>query len=339
MVLIVVHNPNASLLPKERISADSGHRLVMGTFARVVAIAANSQTAEKSIEAAFEQLTAVDNLMSDYKADSEISKVNKDAFEKPIVVSGSTFEVLQKSIEFSELSGGAFDVTVGPLVDLWRKAADANTVPADDELVRVREKVGYEKLILDPDKMSVRFAVDGMRLDLGGIAKGYAIDKAVEAMQKAGAIGGLVDVGGDIRCYGAPPKGKDRWTIGLQDPAGAANQMAPAKYPLVLKLADAAVATSGDYQRFVLIEGQKYSHIIDKANGAGSDKLSSVTIIAETAVEADSLATAVSVMGAEKGMALIERLPDVETILISPRPGFKLSESSGAGKYIDNNSN
>ncbi len=175
MVLLVVHNRDVSPSSKGRISADSGHRLVMGTFARVVAVAADTQTAEKSIEAAFEQLTIVDKLMSDYKADSEISKVNRDAFWNPVVVSESTFGVLQRSIELSELSDGAFDITIGPLVDLWRKAADANTVPTDDQLTKTRAKVGYEKLILDSDERSVRFAVDGMRLDLGGIAKGYVL--------------------------------------------------------------------------------------------------------------------------------------------------------------------
>ena len=123
----------------------------------------------------------------------------------------------------------------------------------------------------------------------------------------------------------------------MQDPVGAQDDTKTASYPLVLKLADAAVATSGDYRRFILLDGKRYSHIISKQTGSGSDKLSSVSIIAETAVEADALATAVSVMGEEKGLALIERTPDVEAILISPGPGFKLSESSGASKYIDDN--
>ena len=339
IALVIVHNRNESALSKDRISADSGHRLIMGTFARVVAIAKDTQIAEKSITSAFEQLQTVDELMSDYKEDSEISKVNKNAYKATVAISRPTFEVLQKSLEFSRLTDGAFDITVGPLVDLWRKAADANSTPSAKQLAETSRRVGYEKLILEADSLTVRFAVDDMRLDLGGIAKGYAIDKAVEAMRKTGAIGGMVDVGGDIRCFGPPAAGKEKWVIGLQDPAGATDQTAPIRYPLVLKFNDAAVATSGDYRRFVLIEGKKYSHIINKQTGLGSDKLASVTIIAETAVEADALATAVSVMGREKGMALIEKTPNVEAILISAGPEFELSESTGAGKYINDNQN
>jgi len=337
IALVIVHNRNESALSKDRISADSGHRLIMSTFARVVAIAEDTQTAEKSITSAFEQLQAVDELMSDYKEDSQISKVNRDAFKNPVAVSKSTFEVLQKSLEFSKLTDGAFDITVGPLVDLWRAAADANSMPSTEQLAEVRGRVGYEKIILDADNLSVRFAVDGMRLDPGGIAKGYAIDKAIEAMRKTGASGGMVDVGGDIRCFGPPPAGKEKWVIGLQDPAGAIEGVRPARYPVVLKFNDAAVATSGGYRRFVLIEGKKYSHIINKQTGLSSDKLSSVTIIAETAIEADALATAVSVMGREKGMALIEKTPNVEAVLISAGPEFELSKSSGADEYTYDN--
>ena len=191
-----------------RAEEDSGYRLVMGTFAHIKAIAKDPRTAKKCVEAAFTELEKVDKLMSDYKSDSEISQVNRDAFKQAVKVSASTFEVLQRSAEFSRLSGGAFDITIAPLAELWRTAAEVNSVPTDAELELARSKVGYEKLILDPNKMTVRFAVDGMKLDLGGIAKGYSIDIAVEAMRAAGAVGGMVDVGGDIRCFGSPPKGK-----------------------------------------------------------------------------------------------------------------------------------
>jgi len=201
-----------------RVNVDSGMRVVMGTFARVISVAADSNTAKGCIEAAFAEIEKIDELMSDYKDDSEIGELNRDGFRRAIKVSKSTYEVLQRSVEFSELSCGAFDVTVGPLVDLWRSAAEANSVPADAELQQVRSRVGYDKLILDANETSVRFAVEGMRVDLGGIAKGYALDKAVEAMQKGGAVGGMVEIGGDVRCFGSPPAGQDRWRIGLQMP-------------------------------------------------------------------------------------------------------------------------
>ncbi len=351
---------------KQQIELDSGHRLVMGTLARAVAVAKYSSTAKKTIEAAFAEINKVDDLMSNYKSDSEISLVNRDAFERQVKVSKPTFEVLQKSIEFSKLTDGAFDITIGPLVDIWRLAAESNCVPTDAELSEARSKVGYEKLILDANELTVRFAVEGMRIDLGGIAKGYAIDKAVEAMQAAGAIGAMVDIGGDIRCFGTPMQGKNYWLIGLQDPTeDFESQISNFEFPvgtgmtlLVLQLTDDAVATSGGYRRFTLIDGKKYSHIINRRTEISSEGLSSVTIISKNAMDADALATAVSVMGAEKGLDLIETMSQTEAILIpspstpsivlrtgvlgtgQPKPapseieGYELIKTTAAEKYI-----
>jgi len=327
---------------KQQVELDSGRRPVMGTFARVVVIAEDSKTAKESIKAAFVELIKVDKLMSDYKDDSDISRINKHAFNDPVKVTQPTFEVLEKSIEFSKLSDGAFDITVGPLVDLWRRAAETNAVPTEAELSEAHSKVGYEKLILDANELSVRFAVDGMRIDLGGIAKGYAIDKAVEAMQTAGAVGAMVDIGGDIRCFGTPMQGKNFWLIGLQDPNIAGGDtdiftqagIQTNELLLVLQLEDNAVATSGGYRRFALINGKKYSHIINRRTGISAEGLLSVTIIAKNAVDVDALATAVSVMGLEKGLALIETIPQTEAILIPSQPKYGLIRTTGAEKYI-----
>jgi thiamine biosynthesis lipoprotein len=316
------------------VKLDSGHRPVMGTFAHIVAVANDSVTAEKSIETAFEQLEAVDNSMSDYKPDSQLSVLNREGYKKAIKVSEPLFEVLQISLSFSRQTNGAFDITVGPLVDLFHSAEKKQAAPTPEQIANAKEKTGFEKLILNEKEKSVRFAVEGMRLDLGGIAKGYAIDKAVEAMQKAGATGGMVDVGGDIRCFGTPQPGRDKWLIGLQDPNDPGD-VGTEKYLLVLGLTDAAIATSGDYRRFTLIEGKKYSHIIDSSIAQSARALSSVTIIAENATEADALATAVSVMGIEKGLDIIENRPDTEAILMLPAPGFELIQTTGAKKYID----
>jgi thiamine biosynthesis lipoprotein len=272
--------------------------------------------------------------MSTYIVDSELSQVNREAFGQPVRVSDETFEVLQKAKHFSELTGGAFDITVGPLGDLWRKAGDANVPPTESEIADARSKVGYEKLVLDPDACTVRFAVEGMKLDLGGIAKGYAIDKSVQAMRQGGAIGAMVDIGGDVRCFGTPPKGKKAWVVGLQDPTVAPDDMATNKLLLTLSIPDAAVTTSGDYRRFTEVQGRKQSHILDAESGRGAGKLVSVTIIAPDALTADALATAVSVLGLDKGSALIERLPDTEAILIPNQPDAQPVFTTGARAYV-----
>jgi thiamine biosynthesis lipoprotein len=319
--------------PGKQIELDSGHRMVMGTFARAVVIAKDSDSARKCIESAFAQINKVDNLMSDYKSDSEISGVNRDGFEKAVQLSQSTYEVLQRSIEFSKQTDGAFDVTVGPLVQLFRKAKRKQALPNQDEITDARSKVGFEKLKLDDRNRTVQFTVEGMQLDLGGIAKGYAVDKAVEVMQSRGAIGGMVDLGGDIRCFGAPLKGRDHWVIGLQNPNIVKDSAGP-EVLLKLKITNGAIATSGDYQQFIMIEGKRRSHIIDRKTGTSTEGLSSVTIIADNATNADALATAVSVMGYEKGLELIENISGTEAILITSEPEFKLIKTSGAEKYI-----
>ena len=320
--------------PIRLVATNSGFREVMGTFVQVVAVAGDSGTRKRCIEAAFEKLELVDNLMSDYKDDSEISQVNRDGYKQAVKVSRMVFGVLQRSIEFSRKTAGAFDVTIGPLVDLWRSVDEPGTMPSEEELAKARAKVGFEKLILDKQEQTIRFAVEGMRLDLGGIAKGYAVDLAIEAMRRAGALGGMVDVGGDIRCFGAPPKGKKKWTIGLQDPDSATDAIIGGPLTLILELTDDAVATSGNYRRFVLIDGKKYSHIIDPATSAGTEGLSSVTVIARNAMDADALATAVTVMGAEKGLAFIESMPDTEALLITAGTEPEQIQTSGADKYI-----
>jgi thiamine biosynthesis lipoprotein len=319
---------------KERADADSGYQMIMGTFAHIVAVAEDSDTAEKCVRAALDEICKVDDLMSDYKTDSEISRVNREAFEKAVQVSESTYEVLQRSIEFSKMTDGAFDITVGPLVALFRKAKESKVAPSEEQIALARSKVGFEKLKLDSENQTVQFSDNGILLDLGGIAKGYAIDKAIEAAQSNGAIGAMVDIGGDVRCFGLPPAGKDHWLIGLQDPNSAIEGIEGGGLRLVLKVTNAAVATSGDYQQFVLIEGKHYSHIMDRRTGTSAEGLSSVTIISDNATDADALATAVSVMGAEKGLALIEKLPNTEAILISPRPNYEISKTSGAEKYV-----
>jgi len=315
------------------VDLDSGQRVIMGTFVRIIAVADSESTARKSIDAAFEKFKIVDDLMSTYKSQSQITAVNNNAFKAPVKISPPFMDVLLKSIEYSKLTDGAFDVTVGPVIKLWRDAEKAQKLPTPEQITQTKAKVGYEKLILDPNNMTTKFAAEGMQIDLGAIAKGYAIDQAIEAMQAAGAAGAMVDAGGDIRCWGKPQPGKDEWMVGLQDPTKADQTGLETSIMLILKLDNMAVATSGDYQRFEIIEGQKFSHIIDRNKAAGTDGLTSVTVICEKAVDADALATSVSVLGLDEGLKLIESLQNTEAILIESN-STQLIKSSGVDKFI-----
>lgn len=318
-----------SVLGRDKLAtAKSGSFEVMGTFANIVAVAADEKTAQTSVQAAIDRLHYVDRLMSDYDAESQLYKLNQNGFGKPMKIDADLFYVLSESVKYSELSEGAFDITIGAVVDLWRQAEKTSAIPTDAQIAEAKSKVGFRNLILDADSSTAEFKVEGMRLDLGGIAKGYAIDLAMNALRENGAASGMVDVGGDIRCFGSPAK-KQYWRIGLQDHRKAGKML------LVLKLNDIAVATSGDYQRFALIDGERFGHIMNPQAAASAKELSSVTVIAETAIAADALATAVTVMGAERGMGLIESVDGVETMLIPNTEELTFIHTRGIVPYID----
>lgn len=314
------------------VQVDSGTRVVMGTFTRIVVVAPSRSIGMRAIEAAFEDQQRIEQLMSFHRSDSELARINAEAYGRTVGVSDPMWTVLQKALEVSRLSDGAFDVTVGPLMDLWKAAGQAGVPPSDAELARVRALVGWDKVVLDPNQETVRFAVDGVKIDLGGIAKGYAVDRSVEVLRRHGALGGMVDLGGNVRCFGRPAPGRDCWRIGIQDPCQA-QDLDPSDegVALVLRLTDQAVATSGHYRRFALVGGHKVSHILDPKAGTSREDLSSDTILAPDAVTADALSTAVSVLGVERGLALVKRLPGVEAILI---PGGRQGQGGAGGSAV-----
>ena len=323
-----------SCAAKGPADADSGDQLVMGTFVHVVVVANDSDTAREGVAAAMKEIRRVDELMSDFKNDSDIGRANAEAAKHPVQVSESTYEVLQRSVEFSKLTDGAFDVTVGPLVDLFRTSKKTGIAPTEEQIAAAKTKVGFEKLELDDQNRTIRFSVQGMRLDLGAIAKGYAVDEATEAAQRCGALGAMVDIGGNIRCFGWPPKGRDHWLIGVQDPNSAVEGVGGGGLLFTLKITNASMATSGDYQQFALVQGKRYSHILDPHTGVSAEGLSSVTIITNNATDADALSTSVSVMGPQKGLALIEKFPGTEAILISSGPKYEITKTTGVDRYL-----
>ena len=313
---------------KGLVVVESPNKIVMNTIARVVAVAPDEKTARQGIDAAFEKIYRVEKLMNRYDPNSQLSQVNKLAAKEPVKVDRELFDVLQQSVYYSRLSDGAFDITIGPLVDLWRKCAEANSMPTKQQLAEVKKIIGCDKLLLDANDFSVKFAAEGIKLDLGGIAKGFAADIAAAEMKKAGAIGGLIDLGGQIGCFGTTEK-KSKWIIGVRNPAKSEDNKIIAR----LALSDAAVSTSGNYERFYKIGDKYFSHIFNPATEKSADQLSSVTIIALSGTEADALSTAVSVMGAEKGLELIEKTENTEAVII--KAGSQdLIKSSGAQQYL-----
>lgn len=305
----------------------------MGTTFRVVLYAADKPTAEKAAKAAFARVAELDRVLSDYNPNSELMKLckaNDAAPGKPVKVSDHLFEVLCKAEVISTLSDGAFDVTVGPVVKLWRLARRTQELPERTELADALAKVGYLKMKLDPEGKTVALAVAGMRLDLGGIGKGYAADHALHVLRNNGISHALVAASGDI-VVGEPPPGKDRWIVDIA-PLGKGM---PARR---LKLAHAAVSTSGDLFQFVEIGGVRYSHVLDPKTGLGLTGRRSVTVVAPYGWLADSLTKAASVLPPEKALPLMERMKAATYIAVKANDDaeMKVTESKGFKELVVN---
>jgi thiamine biosynthesis lipoprotein len=263
-------------------------------------------TAHEVLAKAEATLRRIEALMSDYRDDSEVGRLKAASAKQRVALSPETLEVLRSARHFAEVSGGAFDVTAAPLFQLWKRCGKLDRLPTKDELATARAASSWNAFTLLEDG-AVK-SNSPAEVDLGGIAKGYGIDRAVETMKEAGCVGGLVEVGGDLRCFGTKPGG-DPWRIAVRSPSGP-------QYAGVLEIKSAAVCTSGDFLRFVEIKGKRYSHIIDPRSGMPVDNMPSVTVIAPDTTTADGLATAISVLGPKKGLDLAKRFKGAECLLM-----------------------
>jgi thiamine biosynthesis lipoprotein len=270
----------------------------MGTRFRIVLYAADEASARHAARAAFARVAALDDCMSDYKAESELMRLCAKAGGDPVVVSPELFTVLAKAQEVAEKSAGAFDVTVGPIVRLWRLARRTQRLPDADKLAKARTLVGYRNMRLDVTRGTVQLLKPGMQLDLGGIAKGYAADEELAVLKKHGITAALVAAGGDIAVSGSPPD-KEGWDIAIAP-------LEPAEPAPHLLLHDAAVSTSGDAEQYVEIDGVRYSHIVDPRTGIGLTGRSEVTVVARHGIDSDSLTKVAAVLGPDKGLPIIE---------------------------------
>ena len=283
----------------------------LGTEFRLLIYAETEDRAAAAAQAAFRRVDELDAILSDYRADSELRRLAARGEGRAptdwVPVSPDLWAVLSRAREISVWSEGAFDVTVGPVVRLWRRAIRQSELPEPARLASALHAVGYGKLDLDPRTRSVRFRASGMSLDLGGIAKGYVVDEVARLLAARGLSRHLVDGGGDLRVGAAPPGG-EAWIVSIDEgPVGP-----EAASPIHLAVSDCAVATSGDRYRFVEIGGVRYSHLLDPRTGLGLRSAPQVTIVAPDAMTADALASTVSVLGSARGLVLLEGLSGVE---------------------------
>ncbi len=267
----------------------------MGSKARVVIYAQSEQDATTAATNAFEEMSRQNAILSDYDPSSESMQLVKKAPSEWHDVSPDLVEILALSRGVWEVSGGAFDPTIGPVTHLWRPAFKSGTLPDTDALRLALERVGMQHLELDEEHSRIRFDRDGMLLDFGGIGKGFAADKALDVLREHGCPSALVDLGGDL-ALGNPPPGKEGWRVTIDNGL---------ELPHEVLLANVGVATSGDLYRHVEIDGVRYSHIVDPKTGLGLTRSVAVTVIAPRPWLADALASAASVMG-ESGLETLQ---------------------------------
>jgi thiamine biosynthesis lipoprotein len=273
----------------------------MGTLFKVVLYAPDEATAKKAAAAAFARVAELNRIMSDYVADSELMRLCKQAGGPPAAVSAELFDILQQAEKFSRQTDGAFDVTVAPVVKLWRRARRTRQLPEADELKKALALVDYRRIRLDPASRRVQLLLLGILIDLGSIAKGYAADAALEVLRRHGIVSALVAAGGDVAVGAAPPDAPG-WKVGiapLKDPGAA-----PDRY---LLLTNAGVSTAGDAEQYLELDGKRYSHIVDPKTGVGLPGRRSVTVVARNTTTSDVLDTAIAVMGRERGLEFAQR--------------------------------
>jgi thiamine biosynthesis lipoprotein len=318
--------------------------LHMGVEFEVVLYAASQDQADAAFERAFARIAALDRTMSDFDPESELSRLSETSSVPPgtegtdppiaagpVKLSHDLWKVVEASQALSRQSGGAFDVTIGPLTKLWRRARRQNELPGAERLAEARAAVGHQHLHLDETTRTAQLKRANMRLDLGGIAKGFAADEALAEIQSAGITRALVRASGDIAA-GEPPPGEVGWKIGVAplDP-----DEPPSKF---VRLANRAISTSGDARQHLVVDGKRYSHIIDPRTGMGVAGRSSMTVIAPTAMQTDSLATAASVLGPEQGAKLVSQFPDVALYVIAEDEAGRQRtvKSNGFADFEDN---
>ena len=296
------------------VDPKSQTRLLLGTVCTITLYDKSDNT---EFDLAFDRIDEIERLMSSHLDDSELARVNQASGIQPVVVSGETFAVIKLALEIAELSGGAFDPTIGPLVKLW-DISGANNVPEDGEIQSLLPLVDYKLVVLDEGASSVYLPIQGMALDLGGIAKGWAADEAGKVLS---GHKGIVNLGGNVLVLDSKPD-ESPWRIGIQDP-----DTSRGSYIGIVELVDQTLVTSGPYERFFEHEGKIYHHILDTKTGYPvASPLTSVSIITDRSVIADGLSTAVYALGLEKGLELIDRLDGVEAIFLTEDRSVYASE-------------
>jgi len=269
-------------------------------------------------EEVFGEMMAMEKIFSRHISGSDINRINEAAGREAVKVNDETIFLLQKALEVAEISEGAFDPTIAPLLELWGFGTDENRIPTAEELNKVLPFINYRAVQVNEADSTVFLPEQGMKLDLGGIAKGFIVDRGQQEAGKFSATALFINAGGDISIKGSKPTG-DRWRIAVQNPRS------PEEWAAIIEMDEGSVATSGDYQRVFEMDGERFHHILDPKTGFPSEGVSSVSIVAPDTLMADALSTAVFVLGLEKGLELLESLDGVDGVIIDIQGGIHVT--------------
>ncbi|WP_289057653.1 FAD:protein FMN transferase [uncultured Flavobacterium sp.] len=283
---------------------------LMGNSFTITVVAHNEKTGNENISLAIEEIRRIEKLLTTYKEDSQTNLINENAGIRPVEVDLEVFNLIERSIGISKITQGAFDISYGSIdKSLWNFDRAMTKLPDVQTAKKMVHLIDYRKIILDRENTTVFLREKGMRIGFGGIGKGYAAEMAKQVLLKRGVQSGIINASGDLSAWGLQPDGR-KWTIGVADPDS------PNAAFSYMEISDKAVATSGNYEKYITIDGKKYSHTIDPKTGLPIRGIKSVTIIASNAEFADAMATPIAVMGIRAGLFLIDQIPDLYCIII-----------------------
>ena len=293
---------------------------LMGSSFEFTVVAHKESVAFDHIEAAKDEVERIEFLISSWDAQSETSRINQNAGIKPVKVSKELYDLVDRALQISKITSGAFDLTFAAVDTIWKFDGNDSKMPRDDLIKRSVSKIGYKKVQLNKEKQTIFLSQKGMKIGFGAIGKGYAADRAKALLVQRGAAGGIINASGDMNTWGTQPDGSP-WTIGIINPMNKKNIFS------WFSLEHNAVVTSGDYEKYTQINGLRYSHIIDPRTGVPARGIISCTIFASKAELADALATATFVMGIESGLFLINQIPNTEAIVIDDQGNIHRSKN------------
>jgi thiamine biosynthesis lipoprotein len=293
---------------------------LMGNHFEISLVAEEEELANEWIQQGFNHIKEIEYLLTTYSETSDLYRINAAAGIEPVVVQKETFDIIERSLQISALTQGAFDISYGSVDKrLWNFDVHQNELPDPETAKKMVRLINYRNILLDKAATTVMLKEKGMRIGLGGIGKGYAAEKTRQYLKSLGATAGIVNASGDLTTWGMQPDGKP-WTIGIADPNNASSIFS------YLEVSDMAVATSGNYEKFIWVNGRKYSHTINPKTGLPITGIKSVTILTPNAELADALTTPIAIMGIEAGLHLINQLHQVETIIIDDDDRVYLSK-------------